>query len=343
MSKIFKINNSNVTKDSRNGFWGHEMNPTNTKRNLFLFMIGGSGASIIEPLLFYFEKKIKKENFTIIPIFIDRNFHSEIVSRSILNIKSYQYACTFSATNSIVKNPFFFKDDNDLLNGLNNLNLILKKIKDHDIVAFSFSVITKSNIITKQAIAKKIRQHVNSRIFDLIFLPYFNLNFCEDEFFEVITTDGENFLSREDILKNNLSALENIENNEHCLYSGLSELSSFKRSIYQQNPFNITSLILSYGIAAFLSKDINCENSYYEYGIENKESYNLDNLITEFEIRKHVIVRDFKRVCWNIIWDNYDIDSIKRIYDSSKENIDYITFYLNDSIKLIDRVSSLWY
>lgn len=342
MSKILKINTSNKPDNSEKAHWGYDKSDlSNKKRHLFLFMIGGSGSSIIEPLLFYFEKIVKKSNYTIVPIFIDRNFHSEIVSRSISNIKSFQYKCTFSATNSIVKNPFFFKDDNDLFNEQNNLNLIIKKITDQDIVAISFSVITKSNIITKQAIAKKIRQQVNSKIFDLIFLPYFNLNFCEDEFFDGEKRDEDDFLSSNDLVKNNLSDLEKIEINEHCLYAGLQDSSSFRRSIYQQNPFNVTSLILSYGIATFLSKNVESENSYYTYGIHKKEFYSLDDLIPNSEIRKYVIIRDFKRLCWNIIWENYDMDFIKSIYDSSKDNIDYISLYLNESIKLIDQLSDI--
>lgn len=346
MSKILKIHNSYKTNNSENAYSLYDKPDfSNKKRHLFLFMIGGSGASIIEPLLFYFEKIINKNNFTIVPIFIDRQFNSEIVSRSIYNIKSYQYKCTFSATNSIVKNPFFFKDDNDLFNRQNNLNAILKKITEQDIVAISLSIQTKSNIITKQTIARDIRKQVNSKIFDLIFLPYFNLNFCGDEFLDGETTDKDDFLSSNDLVKNNLSALENIEINEHCLYTGLQKLSAFKRSNYQQNPFNITSLILSCGIATFLSKNIEQENSYYEFGLQNKEFYSLDSLIRDSEInsqlRKHVIEMDFKRLCWNIIWENCDINSIKRIYDSSKDKIDYITFYLNDSIKLIDQLSDI--
>lgn len=342
MSKILKINTSYKPNYSENVYWGYDKpDLSNKKRNLFLFMIGGSGASIIEPLLFYFEKIVKNNNYTIVPIFIDRHFDSEIVSRSISNIKSYQYKCTFSATNSIVKNPFFFKDDNDLFNEQNNLNLILKKITEQDIVAISFSVITKSNFIIKQTIAKKIRQQVNSMIFDLIFLPYFKLNFCEDEFFDEEENDEDDFLSSNDRIKNNLSAFGNSGINEHCLYTGLQDLSSFKRSVYQQNPFNVTSLILSYGIATFLAQNVERENTFYYYGIQNKEFYSLDDLVPNSEIRKYVIVMDFKRLCWNIIWESHDIDFIKRIYDSSKDNIDYISLYLNDSIKLIDQLSDI--
>lgn len=80
-------------------------------------MIGGSGASVLEPIIYFFKKQIEESNCKLVPIFIDRNFHSEIVSRSIRNIKKHQIYNTYSCESSdnFITNPFFFVDNGNLI------------------------------------------------------------------------------------------------------------------------------------------------------------------------------------------------------------------------------------
>lgn len=76
MSKIFHINtlqSSLYTKGYSNaGFLDNKCD-----KSIFLFMIGGSGASVLEPIIYFFEKQIEEAKYKLVPIFIDRKFHSE--------------------------------------------------------------------------------------------------------------------------------------------------------------------------------------------------------------------------------------------------------------------------
>lgn len=183
------------------------------QKHLYLFMIGGSGASLIEPLLFYFDKLVDEANHTIIPIFIDRSFHSEILSRSVRTIKHYQKYCAYSANKLISLNPFLFIDDNkSLLDGDNNLNKIINRITSQDTIAISYSLQNNNNIRVKNSLVNAIRNCSDARIFNLIFFPYFNLDFG----------DGE-FLVSEDQTKRNLKAAQHLTANEHCFFVGLSK------------------------------------------------------------------------------------------------------------------------
>lgn len=151
MSKIFDISNNRVS----NGWHTSNLmgvNPFhgNGEKRLFLFMIGGTGASIIEPLLYYFDSFIYKAGYSIIPVFIDRHFHSEIVSRSLTSIKNYQIHCAFTASHMITHNPYLFIDDNSLLtNGNSNLQMIFDKISAGGTIAFAYSVCSTSKKTSK--------------------------------------------------------------------------------------------------------------------------------------------------------------------------------------------------
>ena len=128
MSKLLKISNDIVFED-KNRF------SINLKsRKLYLFMIGGSGASIIEPILYYFYSRVIEAGYRIVPIYMDRKFHSEVVSRSIRAIKDYQTYCAFTASDIVVMNPYFFIDDDSMFNGKNNLCMLLDKITSDDTV-----------------------------------------------------------------------------------------------------------------------------------------------------------------------------------------------------------------
>ena len=168
----------------------------------------------------------------IVPIFIDRHFHSEIVSRSIRNIKKHQIYNTYSCENSVnfITNPFFFIDNGNLLNSKNNLNKIIDRIQDDDIIAFSYSIYNKENLSVKRSISERIREKTNAKIVNMVFLPYFTLNF-----------DNDNFLkNNENSIAINLQMSNPSLTREYCYYVGLPNKGIYKESRYQRNPFNIT-------------------------------------------------------------------------------------------------------
>lgn len=273
-------------------------------KKIYLFMIGGSGASIIEPILYYFFSRVFEAGYKIIPIYIDRNFHSEIVSRSISSIKDYQIYCAFTAYNSVVMNPYFFIDNASMFDKENKLCMILDKITSEDTVVFSYSLYNKQNLKTRDLLIGYISRNISVRIFNMVFLPYFKLNFSD-----------EDLLTPKDFVKYNLRSELELLPGEHVFYAGLSKPSSYANSDYQRNPFNVVSLILSYAIITFMEKNNEEIGNYYCYNLQMKPKYSLNDLFPNSEIRKTVINSDFRMLCWNLIFQtkefriyNYDLD-----------------------------------
>ena len=296
-------------------------------RKVFLFMIGGSGASIIEPILYYFFSRVAEAKYKIIPVYVDRNFHSEIVSRSISSIKDYQTYCAFTASNSVVMNPYFFIDNDSMFNGDNNLSMILDKITSDDTVVFSYSLYNKQNLKTRDLLVGFIRRNISARIFNMVFLPYFRLNFGD-----------ENFLAPEDYVKYNLRSSTDLLPDEYVFYAGLSKPSSYINSDYQRNPFNVVSLILSYALITFIEKENEEIGSYNYFNLEMKPKYNFNDLFPGSELRKIVLNSDFRMICWNLIFQtkgfrifnfNLDPEIIKSI-DSYYSHASYLIKELGD-------------
>ena len=333
MSKIFDISNNRVS----NGWHTSNLmgvNPFhgNGEKRLFLFMIGGTGASIIEPLLYYFDSFIYKAGYSIIPVFIDRHFHSEIVSRSLTSIKNYQIHCAFTASHMITHNPYLFIDDNSLLtNGNSNLQMIFDKIAPGDTIAFAYSVCStsKKNVKVKQKIMEKLFIS-DVRIFNFVFLPYFNFQFGDSEFLKPNEEDSSgDYLDIDDYTKHNLICNSSVRTNEHFFYVGLPKPSRYTKSEYQQNPFNVVSLIQSYALSSFLPKELE-NKGFYEYGINIKPTYTFDDIIPNSQLRQTVIKYDFKTICWKIILQSGAIQS-----EVNSETQEQITMYFEDASRLI--------
>lgn len=332
MSKIFNFNNNIVS----NGWHTSNImnaNPLlgNSEKHLFLFMIGGTGASIIEPLLYYFDSIIYKAGYSIIPIFIDRSFHSEIVSRSLTSIKNYQMHSAYTASYMITHNPYLFIDDSSFpFNGITNLQLILDKITIGDTVAFAYSVCsTNQNVKVKQRIIESLPIS-DVRIFNFVFLPYFNFHFGDSEFLNSKADDSSGeFLNTEDYTKHNLICNSPLMTNEHFFYVGLPKPSRYTKSEYQQNPFNVVSLIQSYALSSFLPKELGNRGFYY-YGIEIKPTYTMDDIIPNSQLREIVIKFDFKTICWKIICLSGAVQS-----EVNSETQEQITMYFEDASRLI--------
>lgn len=305
------------------------------RKNLYLFMIGGTGASVIEPLLYYFDGCVRSAGYTIVPIFIDREFNSEIVSRSILSIKNYQTYCAYTASHLFVANPYFFVDDNSLLSNDSNLGLIINKICLNDTVAFAFSVSStnKRNRRVRQSIMEAISLS-DVRIFNLVFLPYFILQFGEREFLDSEKYNEEReFLTSKDFTVFNLKTLNPQFGNEHFFYAGLPTPSLYTKIDYQQNPFNVVSLIQSYALSSFLSKPMEGNNTY-EFGISIKPIYNLNDLIPNSSLRETVISFDFKALCWSHVCQS---DALNH-YDICHEVIEQITMFYESASSLIKQL-----
>lgn len=126
---------------------------------------------------------------------------------------------------------------------------------------------------------------------------------------------------------------DTLLSNEQYFYAGLPKMSTYTKGEYQRNPFNVVSLILSYALSSFLSKESK-GNGFYQYNYEIKPTYNLDDLIRNSTLRQTVIKYDFKTICWKFICKNktlipYGIDS---------EIPDQITMYFDTASRLISQL-----
>lgn len=329
MSKIFHINTP------QSSLYTQEYTNTDfldkNVRNIFLFMIGGSGASVLEPIIYFFKKQVEESKNKIVPIFIDRHFHSEIVSRSIRNIRKHQIYNTYSCETSVsfITNPFFFIDNGNLLNSKNNLNKIIDRIQDDDIIAFSYSIYNKKNLSVKRSISERLREKTNAKIVNMVFLPYFTLNF-----------DNDNFLkNNENSIAINLQMSNPSLTREYCYYVGLPNKGNYKESRYQRNPFNITSLVLAFALVSFISKEIEESNAIYSCGFLSKDNYNLGDFGMGELLRQTIISLDFRNICWKIICQEQEnLELINKI-DSNTLNI--ITSYFNDMHSMLRQLSDI--
>lgn len=305
------------------------------RKFLYLFMIGGTGASVIEPILYYFEEYVQSAGYRIVPIFIDRKFNSEIVSRSIFSIKNYQTHCAHTASYMVVDNPYFFVDDTSLLSNDSNLGLIINRICSGDTVAFAFSISStnKHNCRVRQSIIEAITVS-DIRVLNLVFLPYFNFDFGGREFLDSEKYNQErNFLTPKDFTMFNLKLINPQFCNEHFFYVGLQKPSLYTKNEYQQNPFNVVSLIQSYALSSFLSKDMDGNNCYtFEIGI--RPFYTLSDLVPNSSLRKAVINYDFRALCWRHV---VQCDVLKQ-YDIRNEVIEQITMFLENASSLIKQL-----
>lgn len=328
MSKFFHINTLQSSLYTQ-GYSNAGFSSNKCDKNIFLFMIGGSGASVLEPIIYFFKKQIEEVKYKLVPIFIDRKFHSEIVSRSIRNIKKHKIYNTYSCESSdnFINNPFFFVDNGNLLNSKNNLSKIIDRIQDDDIIAFSYSIYNKENISVKRSIAEHIRVKTNAKIFNMVFLTYFTLNFDDDNFFK----------NSEKSIEINLQMSNPSLPREYSCYVGLPNKGNYKESIYQRNPFNIVSLVLSFALVSFLSEETEETNATYCYSFPSKDKYNLVDLGMGILLRQTIISLDFRDICWKLICQEQDNLELVNKIDSHTLNI--ITSYFNDAHSMLRQLS----
>ena len=330
MSNFFHINTLQSSLYTQ-GYSNAGFSSNKCDKNIFLFMIGGSGASVLEPIIYFFKKQIEESNYKLVPIFIDRNFHSEIVSRSIRNIKKHQIYNTYSCESSgnFITNPFFFVDNGNLLNSKNNLNKLIDSIQDDDIIAFSYSIYNKENLSAKRSIAEHIRVKTNAKIFNMVFLPYFTLNFDDDNFLK----------NREKSIEINLQMSNPSLTREYSFYAGLPNKGNYKECVYQRNPFNIVSLVLAFALVSSLSEEIEETNASYNYSFPSKDKYNLGDLGMGTLLRQTIISLDFRDICWKLICQERDNLELVNKIDSHTLNI--ITSYFNDAHSMLRQLSDI--
>jgi len=267
---ILQINNE--SQSEFNSAWNNPLSgsiPSNKvvvkdESKLILFMIGGSAVSIDSPLLRLFLKEVS--NNYIVPIFIDRKFHSVSTSTAIEEIANYEEFCRLSLTESSSTEPLLFVDDSikDILHN-EVLTRIIGSLRDEDNVFICTSIHSEFNTNFILQLWQVLALHISpNKISYGFFLPY--LQFAtNDKLTSLIHPDKEKHEMM--ILNSNLEKVENeIHKDSSKFIVGLSKKSIVRKTSFQCNPFNIVHLLMAYA-AASSSK---CSGGWLYYTIEDK-------------------------------------------------------------------------
>ena len=262
---------------------------------LILFMIGGSAASIYSPLLRLFLKEVP--NNYIVPIFIDRKFHSASTSIAIEEIANYEEFCRLSLTESSSTEPLLFVDDSieDILRNA-VLKRIIGSIRDEDNVFICTSIHSEFNANFILQLWQALALHISpNKISYGFFLPY--LQFAtNDKLTSLIHPDKE---KREMMILN--SNLEKVENEIHKDSSkfivGLSKKSIVRKTSFQCNPFNIVHLLMAYAAAS----SEKYSGGWLYYTIEDKIFLTPRDIIHSEDFRKSLIIQDFSYLLYDFL------------------------------------------
>lgn len=298
---ILQINNE--SQSELNSDWSSPFSgsiPSNKlvvkdENKLILFMIGGSAASIYSPLLRLFLKEVP--NNYIVPIFIDRKFHSASTSIAIEEIANYEEFCRLSLTESSSTEPLLFVDDSieDILRN-EVLKRIIGSIRDEDNVFVCTSIHSEFNTNFILQLWQVLALHISpNKISYGFFLPY--LQFAtNDKLTSLIHPDKE---KREMMILN--SNLEKVENKIHKDSSkfivGLSKKSIVRKTSFQCNPFNIVHLLMAYAAAS----SGKYSGGWLYYTIENKEFLTPKDVIRSEDFRKSLIIQDFSYLLYDFL------------------------------------------
>ena len=126
---------------------------------------------------------------------------------------------------------------------------------------------------------------------------------------------------------------------EYYYYVGLPNKGNYKESIYQRNPFNIVSLVLSFALVSFLSKEIEEKNPTRFFPFPSKDKYNLRDLDMGILLRQTIISLDFRDICWKLICQEQNNLELVNKIDSHTLNI--ITSYFNDAHSMLRQLSDI--
>ena len=300
-SMILQINNesqSEFNSDWNNPFSGSISSNklvVKDERKLILFMIGGSAASIYSPLLRLFLKEVP--NNYIVPIFIDRKFHSVSTSSAIEEIANYEEFCRLSLTESSSTEPLLFVDDSieDILRN-EVLKRIIVSIRDDDNIFICTSIHSEFNTNLIMKLWQVLARHISPKKISYgFFLPY--LQFAtNDKLTSLIHPDKEK--QEKIILNSNLEKVENeIHKDSSKFIVGLSQKSIVRKTSFQCNPFNIVHLLMAYAAAS----SEKYSGGWLYYTIEDKIFLTPRDIIQSENFRKSLIIQDFSYLLYDFL------------------------------------------
>jgi len=171
---------------------------------LILFMVGGSAASIYRPLLRFFLKEVP--NNYIVPVFIDRKFHSSFTSNAIEDIANYEEFCRLSLIKSSSTEPLLFVEDTTESIFENEvLRRIIGSVKEDDNVFICTSIHSEYNTNLILQLDQTLLSRISAkRISYGFFLPYLQFS-TNDRLSTLIHPDKEK--TEQMVLNSNLEKL----------------------------------------------------------------------------------------------------------------------------------------
>lgn len=322
--KNFLNNDINYTQS-----WigNYSMNNDTFDNKLILFMIGGSAASIYSPLLRFFLSGVRNDD--ILPIFIDRTFHSSSTSSAIEEIANYEEFCRLTLTRSVSTEPLLFVEENiDYILGNETLKQVLASIRNPDKIFICTSVHSAFNTdiaIQLGAILKS--QTKTSNISYGFFLPYLQFKTNDKLSTILFPENDENCNATININLKNIWT--SISKDSPTFIVGLSHKSIVKKSDYQINPFNLVHLIMAYAVSTSSNK----QGGWYEYGVQHTNSFlSPKDIIQSDDFRNNLIIQDFSSLVFNFMMkENYLPEQL------GKDNKlrDLLQNYLNATSQLV--------
>lgn len=322
-----KVFLNNDMDDNQNWTGNHSYIKDIIDRKLILFMVGGSAASIYSPLLRFFLSGITADY--ILPIFIDRKFHSSSTSSAIEEIANYEEFCRLSLTKSVSTEPLLFVEENvDEILENDALKQVLTSITTTDKLFICTSVHSAFNteiVIQLGGILKSITNSNN--IGYGFFLPY--LKFATNDKLSSILFP-ENDEERNTTLNINLRKVWSAISQESPTFIvGLSHKSIVPKSDYQINPFNIVHLIMAYAVSSSSNK----QGGWYEYGVQQTNSFlSPKDIIQSDDFRNSLIIQDFSSLVYDFMMrENCLPEELKK----DRKLIDLLQKYLNATSQLV--------
>lgn len=295
------------------------------KPRLYLFLIGGSGASVMRPFVYLFLEEFRKSGYILTPVFLDRNFNSESVSAGILSIEKQRVYSQYMTRENVISSPFFFCEKNvDHFSNCNRLNDILDGVTTNDKVFISCSSTSEDNWRIQEYIIRKISQrdsHIHISI--CLLLPYFKiLN-------DIDLTERKNKSESFDY-ECFLCGLHTLTEGISTYIVGSPEMYQFEYSKYQRNPITLVDIIAASSIV-HASKSKGGYN-VYQFTTEMKcESLVPSDVIKDDYFRHGMIRLDMTYLCLKFLNDQR-FDSVCK---NVSESISYVCDYLRDALMMI--------
>lgn len=294
MAKILNLDKQSNEPGITGIDWANPLNfIEETKPTLWLFLVGGSAAAILNPLIRYFNKQLQNEYELVVPVLIDRECHSAHTSAAIKVVAQYEHYSKITCGKTNFALPYLFIEDSPAAVMSTKLQELLNAISAKDLVFVSGSIHSTFNTQVLLQIGRHLSPYIPAQKINYgIVLPHlaFATNDSAIDVFKVRRRTEQEDLA---------SQLESLEKNTDKaslkFVIGLSSKSLVDENDYQINPMNLVHLVLAYAISMPPTTDEGW--MYYTYqSFSGTKPYDIlkpEDFIKNPSFRESLIRQDF--------------------------------------------------